>query len=124
MVPGTETGEARGSVPELGSGLAAAGEESWGAAGGGVAALGQVWGAVDGEGGGLAVEGPGPSGGDAVRRMRSATVLAQTKGNKFRLGKLRCRNKQTSGARYNNNNNNNNNNNEARETGMRGRAAE
>lgn len=42
VVLGTEKGEVRGSVLELGSAAAAAGEESWGAAGGGVAALGQA----------------------------------------------------------------------------------
>ena len=78
VVLGIGRGEVRGSVLELGSGSAAAGEESWGAAGGDVAALDQAWGVVDGVGGGLAAAGPGPSGGDAVRRKRSATVLAQT----------------------------------------------
>lgn len=74
---GTERGEAKGSVLEPGFGLVVAGEVSLDAAGGGGAALGQAWGAVDGEGGGLAAAGPGPSGGGAARRMRSATVVAQ-----------------------------------------------
>ena len=108
-------GEGRGSVLELGSGLAVAGEGSWGAAGGDVAAPGQGGSAVDGEGGGLVAAGPGSSGGDAVRRTRSATVLAQTI-VKCRLGRLRCRNKQTSGARYGNNEA------QAQEGGMWGRA--
>ena len=38
----SEMGEVRGNVLEPGSGLAAAGEESWGAAGGDVAALDQA----------------------------------------------------------------------------------
>lgn len=42
VVLGAGKGEVRGSVLELGSVAAAAGEESWGAAGGGVAALGQA----------------------------------------------------------------------------------
>ena len=48
----TEKGEVRGSDLELGSVAAEAGEESWGAAGGDVAALGQAGGAAGGEGGG------------------------------------------------------------------------
>jgi hypothetical protein len=95
---GSGRGEVRGSVLALGSGLAAAGGESWGAAGGGGAALGQAWGVEDGVGGGLAVVGPGQGGGDAVRRMGSATKLGQTKMQQCRKrgqgavrGAVRCR---------------------------------
>ncbi len=83
---GTGMDEVKGSVLGPGSDLVVVGEENWGVAGGGVAALGQAWGAVDDEGGGLGVAGPGPSGGDAARRMRSAMVVRQTKSKKTGLG--------------------------------------
>ena len=72
VVLGSGMGEVKGSDLAPGSGLVVVDEESWGAAGGGAAGLGQGGGAADGEGGGLAAAGPGQGGGDAVRRMRSA----------------------------------------------------
>ena len=83
VVLGSGMGEVKDSDLAPGSGLVVVGEESWGAAGGGAAGLGQGGGAADaagaagGEGGGLAAAGPGQGGGDAVRRVRSATWLGK-----------------------------------------------
>ena len=80
VVLGSGMGEVKDSDLAPGSGLVVVGEESWGAAGGGAAGLGQgggAAGAAGGEGGGLAAAGPGQGGGDAVRRVRSATWLGK-----------------------------------------------
>lgn len=77
-VLGSGMGEVKDSDLGPGFGLVVVGEESWGAAGGGVAGLGLGGDAAGGEGGGLAAAGPGRGGGDAVRRMRSASAVKQT----------------------------------------------